>query len=179
MVAQGVAARVPTLVKDTKNLLPLSPDKTKRVLVYSGGVILPFVPHPLPLSLPERLQQEGFEVTVFTPGMEVSPRNFDLVLYLFAEETLLTRSRIFLDWTRLTGSVFGAMSRHWHDIPTVMISFGYPYYLYDAPRVPAYVNVYGSSESLQAAALECLMGRQPFAGTSPVDPFVGSEQGKY
>ena len=179
LTARQVTARVPTLVKDTRNLLPLSPTKYKRVLVFSGGVILPFVPHPLPLSLPERLQEEGFEVTVFTPGMEVSPKHFDLVLYLFAEETLLTRSRIFLDWTRLTGSVFGAMNRFWHDIPTLMVSFGYPYYLYDAPRVPAYVNVYGSSEALQAAALECLMGRQPFASTSPVDPFVGSEQGKY
>jgi beta-N-acetylhexosaminidase len=179
LIAQGVAARVPTLVKDTRNLLPLSPAKTKRVLVYSGGVILPFVPHPLPISLPDLLAKEGFEVTVYAPGMEVSPKNFDLVLYLFAEETVLTRSRIFLDWTKLTGSVFGAMHRHWHDLPTLMVSFGYPYYLYDAPRVPAYVNVYGSSESLQAAALECLMGRQAFAGTSPVDPFVGSEQGKY
>jgi beta-N-acetylhexosaminidase len=179
LIAQGVTARVPTLVKDIKNLLPLSPAKTKRVLVFSGGVILPFVPHPLPLSLPERLAKEGFEVTVYEAGMEVSPRNFDLVLYLFAEETVLTRSRIFLDWTKLTGSVFGAMHRLWHDVPTVMVSFGYPYYLYDAPRVPAYVNVYGSSEALQAAALECLMGRQAFAGQSPVDPFVGSEQGKY
>ena len=170
---------MPTLVKDIKNLLPLSPAKYKRVLVYSGGVILPFVPHPLPLSLPERLEKEGFEVTVYTSGMDVSPKNFDLVLYLFGEETLLTRSRIFLDWTKLTGSVFGAMNRFWHDIPTLMVSFGYPYYLNDAPRVPAYVNVYGSSEALQAAALECLMGRQAFAGTSPVDPFVGSEQGKY
>ncbi|HTO29480.1 MAG TPA: glycoside hydrolase family 3 N-terminal domain-containing protein, partial [Devosia sp.] len=121
LLAQGVTARVPTLVKDIRNLLPLSPAKYKRVLVFSGGVILPFVPHPLPLSLPERLEKEGFEVTVYTPGMDVSPKNFDLVLYLFAEETLLTRSRIFLDWTRLTGSVFGAMSRHWHDIPTVMV----------------------------------------------------------
>jgi beta-N-acetylhexosaminidase len=179
LVAQGVTARVPTLVKDTKNLLPLSPAKTKRVLVFSGGVVLPFVPHPLPLSLPDLLAKEGFDITVYTPGMDVSPRNFDLVLYLFAEETVLTRSRIFLDWTKLTGSVFGAMSRLWHDIPTLMVSFGYPYYLYDAPRVPTYVNVYGSSEALQAAALECLMGRQAFAGQSPVDPFVGSEQGKY
>ena len=179
LIAQGVTARVPTLVKDIKNLLPLSPAKTKRVLVFSGGVILPFVPHPLPLSLPERLAKEGFEVTVYEAGMDVSPRNFDLVLYLFAEETVLTRSRIFLDWTKLTGSVFGAMHRLWHDVPTAMVSFGYPYYLYDAPRVPAYVNVYGSSEALQAAALECLMGRQAFAGQSPVDPFVGSEQGKY
>ena len=178
-VAEGVTARVPTLVKDVRDVLPLSTDKYKRVLVFSGGAVLPFVPHPLPLSVPGRLEKEGFAVTVYEPGMTVSPRDYDLVVYLFAEETLLTRSRIFLDWTRLTGSVFGAMARYWHDVPTLMISFGYPYYLHDAPRVPAYVNVYGSSEALQAAAVEAIMGRAPFAGTSPVDPFVGSEQGRY
>ena len=179
LTVDGITARVPTLVKDVKGLLPLSPSRHKRVLVFSGGVVLPFVPHPLPLSLPQRLEKEGFEVTLYTPDITVSPRDFDLVLYLFAEETVLTRSRIFLDWHKLTGSVFGAMTRYWHDIPTLMISFGYPYYLYDAPRVPAYVNVYGSSEALQAATLEAIMGRSPFSGTSPVDPFVGSEQGKY
>jgi beta-N-acetylhexosaminidase len=179
LVSNGVTSRVPTLVKDIRNILPLSPAKTKRVLVFSGGVILPFVPHPLPLSVPERLEKEGFTVTVHAPGMPVSPKDYDLLLYLFAEETLLTRSRIFLDWQKLTGSVFGAMSRYWHDLPTLMISFGYPYYLYDAPRVPAYVNAYGSSEALQAAVVEAIMGRQAFAGVSPVDPFVGSEQGKY
>jgi beta-N-acetylhexosaminidase len=179
IVTNGVTARVPTLVKDIRNVLPLSPARTKRVLVFSGGVILPFVPHALPLSLPDRLAKEGFTVTVYTPDLSVSPRDYDLVLYLFAEETLLTRSRIFLDWQKLTGSVFGAMTRYWHDLPTLMISFGYPYYLYDAPRVPAYVNAYGSSEALQAAVVEAIMGRQAFSGVSPVDPFVGSEQGKY
>ena len=114
---------------------------------------------------------------MFTPGMAVNPKDFDLVLYLFAEETLLTRSRIFLDWSKLTGSVFGAMSRYWHDVPTLMISFGYPYYLYDAPRVPAYINAYGSSEALQAAVVEAIMGRAAFSGTSPVDPFWAASRG--
>ncbi|KKC37871.1 hypothetical protein WH87_09355 [Devosia epidermidihirudinis] len=179
MTVDSVTARVPTLVKDVTGVVPIAPNKHKRVLVFSGGVILPFVPHPLPLSVPERLEKEGFEVTLYTPSLNVSPKDFDLVLYLFAEETTLGRSRIFLDWVKLTGSVFGAMARYWHDIPTLMISFGYPYYLYDAPRVPAYVNAYGSSEALQAAVVEAILGRRPFAGTSPVDPFVGSEQGKY
>jgi beta-N-acetylhexosaminidase len=178
-LAQSISARVPTLVKDVNGLLPLSPDKHKRVLVFTRGVIEPFAPHPLPLSLPEQLAKEGFEVTLHVPGEPVNPRDFDLLLYLFAEETVLTRGHIFLDWHRLTGSVFGAMQRYWHDLPTLMISFGYPYYLYDAPRVPAYVNAYGASEALQAAVLECLMGRTPFVGVSPVDPFVGSEQGRY
>ena len=179
LIAQGVTARVPTLVKDVANLLPLNLQQHKRILVFSGGVVLPFVPHPLPLSVPQRLEEKGFEVTVFTPELSVNPKDYDLVLYLFAEETLLTRSRIFLDWHKLTGSVFGAMTRYWHDVPTLMVSFGYPYYLNDAPRVPTYVNAYGSSEALQAAVVECLLGRTPFAGTSPVDPFCGSDQGRY
>jgi len=101
------------------------------------------------------------------------------VLYLLAEETLLTRQRIFLNWKELTGSVFGAMKRYWHDVPTLMVSLGFPYYLHDAPRVPTYVNAYGSNEDMQAAVVEALLGRIEFTGTSPVDPFCGSEQGRY
>ena len=179
LVVRGVTSRVPTLVKDVRSILPLSVARHRRVLVFSPGAVLPFAPVPVPLSIAERLTIEGFDVTLFKTGMSVNPRDFDLVLYLFAEETLLTRSRIFLDWHKLTGSVFGAMARFWHDVPTLMISFGWPYYLYDAPRVPAYVNAYGSNEAMQAAIVEAIMGREAFAGRSPVDPFVGSEQGRY
>ena len=178
-ISRRVTLKVPTVVKDVNSLLPLSPQKHKRVLIYSTGAVQPFAPEPIPLSLPERLTAEGFEVNLHTPDMAVRANDFDLVLYLLAEETLLTRSRIFLDWKRLTGSVFGAMHRHWHEVPTVMVSLGYPYYLYDAPRVSTYINAYGSSDAIQTAVLETLLGRAPFLGTSPVDPFAGSEQAKY
>jgi len=179
ITAASVTSRVPTLVKDVPGLLPLSPSRHKRVLIFSTGAILPFAPVPLPLSLPDLLRQEGFEITEYSPEMPVSARDYDLVLYLLAEETLLTRQHIFLNWKQLTGSVFGAMKRHWHDVPTLMVSLGYPYYLHDAPRVPTYVNAYGSNEDMQAAVVECLLGRKPFEGKSPIDPFCGSDQGKY
>ncbi|WP_375451207.1 glycoside hydrolase family 3 protein [uncultured Devosia sp.] len=179
ITAHSVTSRVPTLVKDKQNLLPLNPHKHRRILVFSGDVVLPLAPGPVALSLPDLLVREGFEVTRFSPGMAVNPKAFDLVLYLFGEETLLTRGSIFLDWMKLTGSLFGAMHRYWHEVPTLMISFGYPYYLYDAPRVKTYINAYGTSEPIQAAVLEALVGRTTFAGTNPVDPFTGSEQGKY
>jgi len=178
-LAKAVSARVPTLVKDVQKLLPLSPDRHKRVLVFSTGAVQPFAPHPLPLSLPDMLVREGFEITEYSPGMHIDPKDYDLVFYLLAEETLLTRQRIFLNWKELTGTVFGAMKRYWHDLPVLMVSLGYPYYLHDAPRVPTYVNAYGSNEDMQEAVLEALMGRTPFGTTSPVDPFCGSEQGKY
>ncbi len=179
ITAKSVTERVPTLVKDVQKLLPLSPAKHRRVLVYSTGAVQPFAPYPLPLSLPDMMRQEGFEVTEHVPELEVDPRDYDLLVYLLAEETLLTRGRIFLNWRQVTGSVFGAMRRYWHEVPTLMVSFGFPYYLHDAPRVPTYVNAYGSNEAMQAAVLETLMGRVAFKGTSPVDPFCGSEQGKY
>lgn len=177
--AETVARRAPTLVKDVQGLLPLDPRKHRRVLVISGGIVFPFLPHPLPFALPEMLRQHGFEVTEYTPETEVGPTRFDLVLYLFGDETLLTRGRIFLDWLGLTGHFGKAMQRYWHDIPTAMISFGYPYMLYDAPRVPTYVNAYSTTETMQRAVVELLLGNGTWNRHSPVDPFCGLPDAKY
>lgn len=177
--ADIVARRAPTLVKDTQDLLPLDPEKHRRVLVISGGIVFPFTPEPLPFKLPQMLQDAGFEVTMHAPDTEVSADDFDLVLYLFGEETLLTRGRIFLDWLRLTGNFGKSMQRYWHEIPTLMVSFGYPYMLYDAPRVPTYINAYSTTETMQRAVLDCLLGNQPWNRHSPVDPFCGLEDARY
>jgi len=177
--ADAVAKRAPTLVKDTQNLLPLDPVRHKRILVISGGIVFPFLPHPLPFALPDLLRERGFEVTLHDATTEVSAQSFDLVLYLFGDETLLTRGRIFLDWLRLTGSFGKAMQRHWHDIPTAMISFGYPYMLYDAPRVPTYINAYSTTETMQRAVVEALLGDIQWNRNSPVDPFCGLEDARY
>ena len=111
--------------------------------------------------------------------MAVARDNFDLLLYLFGEETLLTRGRIGLDWLKLNGNVIDAMKRHWHDIPTLMISFGYPYMLYDAPRMPTYVNAYSTLENVQAAVVELLIGNGTWNRHSPIDPFCGMEDARY
>ena len=58
-------------------------------------------------------------------------------------------------------------------------SFGYPYYLYDAPRVPAYVNAYATVPTMQAAVVDCLMGRADWNRTSPVDAFCGLPDARY
>ncbi len=177
--AQAVTARAPTLVKDTHGILPLSPAKHRRVLVYSTGIVTPLHGAGMPIAFPDLLRDEGFDVTLYTPETRPDPRDFDLVLYLMAEETLLTRGRIFLDWNRLTGGMHGAMARHWHQVPTALISFGYPYYLYDAPRLPCVVNAYATMDTMQRATLDCLLGRAPFQGQSPVDPFCGLPDARF
>ena len=178
-LAQAVTARMPTLVKDTQALLPLTPARHRRVLVITPGIVMPFMAQPIPFLLPELLAQKGFEVTLHDASTEVSRDQFDLVLYLFGDETLLTRGHIFIDWLRLTGSFRKAMQRYWHDIPTLMVSFGFPYLLYDAPRVPTYINAYATTESTQHAVVEALLGHTPWNTHNPVDPFCGLEDAQY
>ncbi len=178
-LAEEAARRAPTLVKDVQSLLPLDPAKHRRVLVYTTGIVFPFTSEPLEFALPEMLRAKGFEVTMAAPGQRPGRDDTDLVLYLFGEETLLTRGHIFLDWLRLNGDFVAAMQRYWNDVPTLMISFGYPYYLYDAPRAPTYVNAYCTTETMQRAVVEALLGNHPWNDRSPVDPFAGDEQARY
>lgn len=172
--------RSPTLVKDVNNIFPLDPAKTKRILLVDGGIIHPLIPQPLKFVLPDLLAKEGFEVTIDRPDIVPTPENFDLVIYALGDESLLVRGRIFVDWHRMGGGgLFKAMYRPWTNIPSVMISFGHPYHLYDAPRVPAYINAYSTMDSVQEAVVDCMLGRKPFLGTNPVDPFCGLEDARY
>ncbi|MGO8060218.1 glycoside hydrolase family 3 protein [Rhizobium johnstonii] len=172
--------RSPTLVKDVKGIFPLDPAKTKRVLLVDGGIIHPLMPQPLEFLLPALLRKEGFEVTIDRPDIVPTPDDFDLVLYTLGDESLLVRGRIFVDWHRMGGGgLFKAMYRPWTNIPSAMISFGHPYHLYDAPRVPAYINAYSTMDSVQEAVVDCMLGRKPFLGTNPVDPFCGLEDARY
>ena len=178
--SKDIIARSPTLVKDVDGIFPLDPAVTKRILLVDGGIVHPLVPRPLQFVLPDLLAKEGFEVTLDRPDIVPSPEDFDLVLYALGDESLLVRGRIFVDWHKMGGGgLFKAMYRPWTNIPSVMISFGHPYHLYDAPRVPAYINAYSTMDSVQEAVVDCMLGRKPFAGTNPVDPFCGLEDARY
>lgn len=179
--AQAVTARAPVLEKDVTALFPISPATHRRVLVMTTGLIIPFVPHPLPLEFADLLRAEGFEVVEAGAGKGEAPdpEGFDLVLYVLAEETLLTRGRIFFDWLRLAGGFHHAMTRPWHKVPTALISFGYPYYLYDAPRMPAVVNAFATMPSMQKAVIDCMLGRVPWNRSSPVDAFCGLPDARF
>jgi beta-N-acetylhexosaminidase len=177
--ADAITRRAPTLVKDTWRLLPIDPARHRRVLIITPGIVQPTSASPIPFALPDMLRAEGFAVTVYARGVPVGQGDYDLVLYLFGDETLLTRNRIFVDWLALGGDISSAMRRFWHEIPTAMISFGYPYLLYDAPRVPTYINAYSTLESVQRAVVDALLGRIEWNQNSPVDPFCGLEDARY
>jgi len=170
-----VLEQAPTLVRARDGLLPVTPERYRKIYVVSRGVgVPPASPTaPLPLAFKEMLKEAGFDVVAHDWGTPVDPAGCDLLLYVYAEETLLTRGVIANDWAAMNGNFIAAMRRHWHDIPTLMISFGWPYHLYEAPQVHGYINAYMAHPAMQAVTLDAMTGKRPFAGTSPIDPYCG------
>ncbi len=125
------------------------------------------------------LQGQGLAATAYHPESTIRPGGADLVVFLRAQESLLTKSNIYLDWAAMLGPVEKAMDRSWHEIPTLLISFSQPYYLYDAPRMPCVINAYAVTEPVQRAVVRKLLGDEPFTGVSPVDAFCGLEDARF
>jgi beta-N-acetylhexosaminidase len=173
-IAREAASASVTLVKDTRQTLPVTLRKHRRVVIVSDPTRGGFAHQaPLPLLLPGLLAERGFEVRDFDPTDPPTAENCDLLLYLLAQESLLLQSHIYMDWQRLHGDFRQSMARFWHTVPCVLVSMGHPYYLYDAPRLPCVINAYSAIEPVQQAVLRKLTGEEAFTAISPVDASCG------
>ena len=180
-VAAEASGKSITLVKDVQHLLPLDVKRHKRIALVDRGAeaMFPGQPRKHMDVFAEALKARGFEIVDFDAIAPPSKKNIDLLLYVFAAESSLGLSHIYIDWKEQHPKAMMMMERFWHDVPTLIVSFGHPYYLRDAPRVPTYVNAYSTIPSVQKAVVARLVGEQPFTGVSPVDPFAGAPDSKY
>lgn len=180
--AKEAAERGITLVKEQPGVLPISPEKYPRLLVYpiykqTDG---PFYSADSPCrEMIEKLREVGFDITVFEPRMGVEGlyqptsdfvKQYDLMLYIAYVPTVSNQTVTRIDWASPIGA---NCPIYIHDVPTVFISLENPYHLQDAPRVKTYINAYCSSPQTIDAVIEKLLGKSPFMGTSPVDAFCG------
>jgi len=178
--AKEVAEKAVTLVKDKESLLPLSPEKNRRVKLImitnekvEKGDYLPEIKHFKTL-----LEKEGFEVGYFNnavcPGVETSIAEFrketDLIIYLANMKVGSNQTTIRITWDDFLGE---DSPKYVCDIPTLFISLSNPYHLVDVPMVRTYINAYTCNKTTVEAVLEKIMGRSVFQGISPVDPFGG------
>ena len=171
-----------TLVKEEKGVLPLDPAKRKRVLFYPVESAEGFA-YSVRVGAAERFRQmlaaEGFDIDVFQPrqgfeGMMQSTTDvvgrYDLAIYLANLGTKSNQTAVRIEWAQPMGA---NVPVYVESLPTVFISVENPYHLLDVPRVKTYINAYASTDTVLEALVEKLMGRSPFRGTSPVDPFCG------
>lgn len=167
-----------TLVKDTQNLLPIDPNKHKRVLLELMG---DFPSNKRVCgSFVRELEARGFEVTVYEPeGFEVMEDSvesfksrYDLIFYVGNIETASNKTVSRLNWHTMFG-LGNNMPWMVHEMPALFVSVGNPYHLLDAPMIKTFVNGYCNSEYVIHSVIEKLCGDSEFKGTSPVDPFCG------
>lgn len=175
--ARAAAASI-TLVKDRDMLIPIVPDKHKRVLIMSdeGASFFSGAPERDFTPLIAGLESRGFTIRHFDADAMPTPEDTDLILYLIGQEATPSLSHIFLDFAKLHAGPRNGMIQFNREIPTLLVSFGQPYYLYDAPNFATYINAYASLPDVQTALVERLTGDAPFIGNSPVDAFCGKEQ---
>lgn len=180
--ATGVATRAAgeglTLVKDTAALLPLDLGRHRRVVILAdpGWSFVSGAPPRSFEPLEQELRARGFEVRAFDADAPPTRDDTDLLLYAVGQEATPSLGQIHLDFSKLHGGSRKAMMQFNREIPTLLVSFGQPYYLYDAPNMETYVNAYCSLAINQRELVKRLVGEAPFTGRSPVDPFCGQEQ---
>jgi len=180
--AKECADQSVTLVKEEKNVLPLSVQKYKKILFYpieSEQGVSYSVKSGVCSQFKELLQKEGFIVDYFVPpqGYEgnVSPArdvldNYDLIVYLANMSTKSNQTSVRIEWAQ----PMGANCPHFQaSIPTIFISVENPYHLLDVPRVKTFINTYNSNDFVLESLIEKLMGKSEFKGKNPIDPFCG------
>lgn len=170
-----------TLVKDTQNLLPISPKKYKKIRLYlledrvDGG----FKDGDSEINrFKELLEKEGFEVTLydynkpdfyemFEAGVEETKGKFDLAIYVAGIDTASNQSVRRIDWVHLM-----AADAPWfvNEIPTMFISLANPYHMMDVPMIKTFINAYTPTTEVCEAVIEKIMGRSSFKGKSPINP---------
>lgn len=179
-VSDRAASASVTLVKDSGSVLPLTLERHRRIVVVTDPSRGGFGPIAMPkLVLPDLLRDRGFDVIPYEKENPPTAGSYDAMMFVLAQESMLTRSNIYLDWAGLLGQLDLAMARCWHEVPTLLVSFGHPYYLYDAPRMPCVINAYTAAEPQQRAVLSRLLGEEQFVGNSPVDAFCGLPDARF
>lgn len=182
--AKECADKAVTLVKDTQNLLPISPQKHKRVLFEIMGKC------PSEERVAKRfiddMEREGFEmiryeeeVFDFSKPMSFETvtefrSKYDLVIYVGNVENASNKTTNRLNWH----APYGAGNNiPWfvEIVPTLFISLQNPYHLLDVPMVKTYINAYSNHDLMIDTVVEKIIGKSPFTGKSPVDPFCGKE----
>jgi beta-N-acetylhexosaminidase len=161
-----------TLVKDSQQLLPISPKATPRVLLQILGDFSSNA--RVEAFFKDALEGEGFQVTCYekedfsslVSEVEVFKATYDLVIYIGNVETVSNKTVSRLDWYTFFGQ---GNNIPWFvkEVPTMFISVGNPYHMFDAPMIPTFINGYCNSKYVMETIVEKIMGRSEFKGLNP------------
>jgi beta-N-acetylhexosaminidase len=162
-LAESVAERAITLLKDDQHLFPL-PANAAPCLVVLGEGLFPARGAVLARELAQRV-----------PALKVYPADSgmpDNLLAAYAAQTSACK--------QIYAATFVSVAAHHPGLnrllsslisgqpPVALISFGNPYLLKDFPGVAAYATTFSTAVSSEAAVARAIAGEIPIAGKMPV-----------
>jgi beta-N-acetylhexosaminidase len=182
--ARQCADQAITLVKDKQGLLPLSPERHRKIRLYVLGDSDDSVSHTgagsTGKTFKSLLESRGFEIELFSmacfdtsilqkpPVEQVGP--YDLIIYYANLGAVSNQTVIRVNWIAPFGTI---TPKYIQEKPTMFISVASPYHLQDVPRIKTMINAYTASDMVVESLVEKLLGNSEFSGRSPVDPFCG------
>lgn len=204
-IAEEVADKAITLVKNKENIFPISPEDKKRVLLVDvkgtqGGFGAMIGDNVRPSAkMKELLEAEGFEVTIWEAAEEK-------IMKMPEEERKAALANVYaqkrpiaeltenydlvinlavvnpntdqrIQWPASKGTP--DIPFYVYEVPTIFVSLQSPFHLADVPQVRTYINAYDSKEFTMKALVDKFLGRSEFVGVSPVDAFCGFEDTRY
>lgn len=208
-IAEEVTDKSITLVKNNENIFPISPEKTKRVLLvdakgHDGGfgkfIAMMTGAKKKPIDImKELLEAQGFEVSIWESTIDrimnlPEDQRKDAMANVYAGKKpiadLTSKYDLIINLANVNPSTdqrlqFDAtkgtpdMPFYVFEIPTIFVSVQCPFHLADIPQVQTYINTYDAFEPTLKALVEKMMGRSEFKGVSPVDAFCGLEDTRY
>ncbi|MET3175906.1 UNVERIFIED_ORG: beta-N-acetylhexosaminidase [Arthrobacter sp. UYCu721] len=194
-VAAEIADKTVTLVKDTANNLPITPETHKRIRLYgiSGGSDFTRA-DPLAYldTVKDELEKAGFEVHLFKTAAQREAAgetglNFMSVIseeatgdyadkydaaFVFANvKGFAQEAAIRIKW-----STPMAAEIPWYvtEVPTVFVSLNQPNHLIDVPMVRTAIHAHAGSVEAIRATIEKIMGKSEFQGTFNENVFCDS-----
>jgi beta-N-acetylhexosaminidase len=184
-----------TLVKDTRQLLPIDVTKKSRAfLVYIASTpnSKAYDGDPVRALVTEELTDAGFEVTQCPNFYDLEAENgvnfmnfikmldqgkrtsfkdkFDVVFLVINVKGYAQKNT-----ERVTFSCSHSQEMPWYveEVPTIGISLNYTNHLIDVVNVHTFINAYGSNQENIHAAIEKIVGRSEFKGTAEETVFCG------
>lgn len=173
-----------TLVKDTQNNLPISPETHRRIRLYylEGEKAMNVSSEDNALEFfVEELERRGYEVTINDGHTRVKGKtleyreNVDFALIVSNVAGYGAENNYRIKWKT-------AMSNEvpWYvwEVPTVFVSLNFTTHLHDATMVKTFINAYHNNEEIIRQVIDKLEGKSEFKGTPNENVWANKWQAK-
>lgn len=159
-----------SLIKDTKNQLPITPETHPRIRLHTlfgeiGG--LQDCSNNTEALIVEELERVGFQVTVNDGttrekgSVEKLKQDFDAALIFADIVGYAAENNYRIKWKCAMST---DMPWYVYELPTVFVSLNYTTHLTDVPMVKTYINAYKDTREIIRQTIQKMMGKSEFKG---------------